>query len=106
MSEIKGIEGLSDRQINRELEQGARFVAFSYCFSIIIMTFRNPTESVYFVKAGESAIKYSWKYSLLTFLVGWWGIPFGPIYTIGALIRNFKGGYDVTMDVIEDSNHR
>ncbi len=106
MSQIIGIEGLSDNQINRELERGARFVAFSYCFSIIVMTFRNSSETVYFIKAGESPMKYGWKYTVLTLLFGWWGIPFGPIYSVASLIRNFKGGYDVTMDVIHASNHR
>jgi hypothetical protein len=23
-------------------------------------------------------------------LVGWWGIPFGPIYTVAALATNFR----------------
>lgn len=40
------------------------------------------------------------KYTLLTFFVGWWGIPWGPIYSIGAFITNFKGGKDVTNEVL------
>jgi len=25
--------------------------------------------------------------------LGWWGIPWGPIYTIASLVRNARGGY-------------
>lgn len=38
-------------------------------------------------------------FTLLSLLFGWWGIPWGPIYTIGALITNFSGGRDVTQEV-------
>ncbi len=31
-------------------------------------------------------------YSLVSLLVGWWGIPFGPIFTVQAVYRNFRGG--------------
>ena len=35
-------------------------------------------------------------WTLLTLLAGWWGIPWGPIYTIQSLVVNLKGGKDVT----------
>jgi len=38
-------------------------------------------------------------YSLFSVVFGWWGIPYGPIYTVMALITNFGGGKDVTRDV-------
>ncbi len=31
-------------------------------------------------------------YTALTFLLGWWGIPWGPIRSVQAMITNFKGG--------------
>lgn len=31
-------------------------------------------------------------YSVLTLVLGWWGFPWGPIYTLGALGRNALGG--------------
>ena len=30
--------------------------------------------------------------SFFTFLLGWWGLPHGPIYTVQSIYRNFKGG--------------
>ena len=68
MAGIKNLENLSDEQINNELKKGGKFVIFSYTISIIIMTFRRNSD-IYFIKSGESAVAYSWKYSLITFLL-------------------------------------
>lgn len=103
MAQIKGLEGMTSDQINRELERGGRFVMYQYCISIIIMSFRRNS-SIYFIRGGESGVGKSLGFSLLTFLLGWWGIPWGPIYTIGSLVNNFKGGKNVTQEVIASIN--
>jgi len=33
-------------------------------------------------------------------VAGWWGIPWGVIYTLGSLGTNFAGGKNVTDDVM------
>jgi len=99
MAEIKNLEGLTVDQVNTELQQGAKFVIFEYCISIIVMTFKRSS-SIYFIRAGESTVKHSIGLTLLTLVLGWWGIPWGPIYTIGSLITNLGGGKDVTTDVL------
>jgi len=38
---------------------------------------------------------------MTTLLAGWWGIPWGPIFSIAALTRNAQGGHDVTSLVLE-----
>ena len=103
MAKIKNIEGLSIQEINNELSNGAKFVVFQYCFSIIIMTFKRSSD-VYFIKAGESTASHSIGFTLLTFILGWWGIPWGPIYSIGALYTNFTGGKNVTQEVLHSMN--
>jgi hypothetical protein len=35
-------------------------------------------------------------YSLGSLLLGWWGLPWGPIRTVQALVVNFNGGESVT----------
>lgn len=60
---------------------------------------QSPSD-IYFVRAGESAITKGLGFSLISFLLGWWGIPWGPIYTIGAFITDFGGGKDVTQEVV------
>jgi len=97
---IKGLEGIAPNEVQRQLENGARFVIYRYTISIIIMTFRRSS-NIYFIKAGHNAIIPGLKFTLLTMLLGWWGIPWGPIYTIGSIFRNLSGGVDVTQEVIE-----
>lgn len=97
--DIKGIEGMSSEQISLEIQRGGKFVVFLYTISVLVMTFRRGSD-VYFVKAGESAVGKGLSYSLLTLVAGWWGIPWGPIYTIGSLITNLSGGKDVTSEIV------
>lgn len=96
---IVGIEDLSRDQIGFEVQQGARFVVFMYCVSIVVMTFRRGTD-VYYVRPGDRAIAKGWPYALLTFLFGWWGIPWGPIYSIQCLATDLGGGRDVTEPIL------
>jgi hypothetical protein len=105
MASIKNIEGLTIDDLNKELAQGAKFVVFQYCISIIVMTFKRSS-SVYFIKSGASTAKHSVWFTLLTLLFGWWGIPWGPIYTISSLCINLTGGKDVTQEVITAFNRQ
>ncbi|MCB1324798.1 MAG: hypothetical protein KDK35_06210 [Leptospiraceae bacterium] len=91
---------MSGERLQYELQRGGRFVFFYYTFSVLIMTFRRGS-SIYFVPAGESVAGKALMYSLLTFLVGWWGFPWGPIYTIQSLFVNLSGGKDVTGEVVQ-----
>lgn len=103
MSRIMNMDGLTVEEINHELQNGAKFVIFQYCISVIILTFKRPSD-IYFIKSNESVIKHSIGFTLLSLLFGWWGIPWGPIYTIGSLHTNFSGGKDVTTEVLNSLN--
>lgn len=50
---INGLESLSADQVNFELSQGAKFVCYDYCFSIVILTFRRSSD-VYFIAAAPT----------------------------------------------------
>lgn len=97
---IKGLEGLSTRDIQSELERGGRFVIYSYCISILVMTFKRPT-SIYFLRSGESGLVKGLPFTFISLIFGWWGIPWGPIYTIGSFITNLSGGKDITAEVLQ-----
>jgi hypothetical protein len=96
---IAGIEDLQLAQLQFELSRGARFVIYTYCISVIFMSFQR-TSKIHFLNADQSAIPKGLSYSLISFLFGWWGIPWGPIYTVGTIFNNFRGGIDVTQDVM------
>lgn len=100
MPNIIGVDGMTDDQIHAEIKRGGRFVSFDYTISIIIMTFRRSSD-IYFLRAGESATSPQIGFTVLTFFLGWWGIPWGPIYTIGSLYRNLTGGRDVTQELLQ-----
>ena len=99
MSKIIGLDNLTVEDVNKELANGARFVVFLYCFSLVIVTFKRSS-NIHFIKAGESTLKHSIKFTLMSVLLGWWGIPWGIIYTIQALVTNFQGGRDMTEQVM------
>ncbi len=101
--QIKNIEGLSTDQINRELAQGAKFVVYQYTISVVLMTFKRSSD-IYFVRAGENGTIKGLPYTFIALFLGWWGIPWGPIYTIGSLYNNLRGGKDVTQDLLSSFN--
>ena len=72
---------------------------FQYCVSIGIMTFKRPSRA-FDVPVGGSAALAGLPTTLLTLVAGWWGIPWGPIYTIQSLITKLSGGKDVTGEVL------
>ncbi|HTB32928.1 MAG TPA: hypothetical protein VK808_12945 [Bacteroidia bacterium] len=95
---IKGIEGMTAKDIDIQLQSGAKFVIYMYCVSIVVMSFKRYSD-VYFILPGEKASKHSTPFTLLALFFGWWGIPWGPIWTITALSTNLQGGKDVTAQV-------
>ena len=96
---IRGIEGLRPEEVDFEIQRGARFVFFQYCISIVVLTFRRASD-IYFLRQGESAVTKGLPFTLLSLVAGWWGIPWGPIYTIQSVYNNSRGGKDVTESVL------
>ncbi len=95
---IQGIEGMSPDRLQFEIQRGAKLVFYQYAISVLVMSFRRSSD-VYFIPAGESAVKKGLPWSLISLVAGWWGIPWGPIFTIQSLVTNFKGGKDVTAEL-------
>jgi len=111
---IENVEDFSAAFLQEEVEKGGRFVYFAYTISLIIFTFRR-TSGVHLIRANENGANAGFVYSLITALFGWWGIPWGPKYTISALQTNLHGGKDITDEVMavvegyvlyEESLHR
>ena len=97
--QIKNIEGLPVAEIKRLVNQGGKFVIFPYTISILVMTFQRNS-SIYLIRPEENSIKYSYGHVGVNLLFGWWGIPWGPIYTLGALFKHLGGGKDITEAVL------
>lgn len=90
---------MSGAEIQAAVAQGGRFLVFPYCVSVLVLTFKRSSP-IFFVKAGESAFSKGMPYALISLLAGWWGIPWGPIWTLTTLATNLSGGKDVTREVL------
>jgi hypothetical protein len=100
MAKIVGMEDIkSGGQLQAEIQQGGRFVMYQYCISLLVITFKRSS-NIYFISHEQSAVVKGLPFTLLSLVLGWWGIPWGPIYTIQSVWVNFKGGRDVTQEVI------
>ena len=81
----------------RELRAGGRYVVYPFCISLIAVSFRRSSGLVY-LAPGTSNRAARW--ILTSLLLGWWGIPWGPIWTLDSIGRCRAGGLVVTGDVI------
>ncbi|HYX70166.1 MAG TPA: hypothetical protein VE825_13600 [Terriglobales bacterium] len=95
---VHGLDGLSGQQLQFELQRGAKFVVYNYCVSLLVITFKRA--QIYFVRSEENRVVKGLPWTLLSLVLGWWGIPWGPIYTIQALVVNLGGGKDVTQQML------
>jgi len=66
-----------------------RVVVFHSVKSFLLLTIRKPIAGVY---CSLCAQKQSLKASATSWLLGWWGFPWGPLYTVKALVTNMFGG--------------
>jgi hypothetical protein len=92
------LDQMSPEQLRFELQRGAKFVQYQYCISILVMTFKRFSKITY-IAPEESATIKGLGFTLLTLVAGWWGIPWGPIWTIEALWVNLRGGKDLTPEI-------
>ena len=100
MAKIVGLEDIkSGGQLQQEIQQGGKFVIYQFCVSLLIITFKRSS-SIYFISHEQNAVVKGLPFTLLTLVLGWWGIPWGPIYTIQSVWVNFQGGRDVTKEVV------
>ncbi|MEW6325098.1 MAG: J domain-containing protein [Nitrospirota bacterium] len=66
-----------------------RYVIFYEVKSFIFVTTRNPIQGIYCHICAE---KKALRSTIITWLLGWWGVPWGPIYSIHAIFNNLFGG--------------
>ena len=97
---ILGLPTLTHSELEMELAQGGRLVFFEYCISFLFFTLRHPSP-ICLLRKGERAWIRALPYSLASLMLGWWGLPWGVIYTPLSLVLNCTGGRDVTAEIQE-----
>ena len=76
----------------------ARYVVYEYCISIVAVTLRRPTRPIR-LRPGQRAWLYGLPYVVVSLLFGWWGLPWGVVYTPMTIFSNLYGGCDITSQV-------
>ena len=99
MASIVGADGLTVRDIYREIGEGARFVVYQYCISVVLMSFKNSS-AIHLVRPGQRNWGAALPLTAVSLVAGWWGIPWGPIWTVATVAGNLSGGKDVTEEVM------
>lgn len=100
---IKLKAGVTLENLNQEIENGSRFIIYPYCISIIAVSFPLFSPAI-LIRKGESTRGYRIYYNLISLLLGWWGLPWGPVQTIKSIVNTTNGGLDVTEDVLLNIN--
>src|SRR5262249_3424002 len=96
---IRGIDSLPADRLENALAAGGRLVVFEYCISLVFISLRRPSRVV-LLRPGDRGLWRGLPWSLLSLLLGWWGIPWGVIYTPLTVLTNLSGGRDVTEEVL------
>jgi hypothetical protein len=78
-----------------KIHLGTKVTQYLFCFSLIVFSVRIPSR--YYIKASLSSVLNNIAYTLCTLILGWWGLPWGPIYTLQAVFRNIFGGIKSTV---------
>ena len=95
---IDGINELSSGELEAHLAAGGRFAVFEYCISLVVVTLRRRS-GVFWLRPGEKGLLRGLPYTAVSLLLGWWGVPWGLIYTPLVIVTNLSGGCDITAEV-------
>jgi hypothetical protein len=66
-----------------------RYVIFYRVISFIVVTVRTPIAGIFCSKCAE---RKAFQATIVTWLMGWWGLPWGLAYSITTICNNLVGG--------------
>lgn len=66
-----------------------RYLIFWRVYSFIVGTIKRPVQGIF---CADCARREALKSSAISAIAGWWGVPWGPIYTVLSIARNGIGG--------------
>lgn len=97
-------DSFSFSEIQNLKSKNGKFVTFQWIIPLPMFTPVKRLSKVYFVSKASEAKDYAKKYNLINLLIGWWGLPFGPVYLVKSIALNNQGGIDVTDDIYLNLN--
>ena len=72
------------------IDEHTQITQFQICLSFLIFTTKVPTR--FYIKDHDNTIFVSLFCTFLSLIGGWWGLPWGPIYTVQVVFKNITGG--------------
>jgi len=84
----KAIDPICCSECKRPTAQ-PRHLRFWKVYSVLIATVRVPVQGIYCAECAKTAALHA---TVFSSIAGWWGFPWGPIYTISTAITNIMGG--------------
>jgi len=98
--DLHGFSNTTEKEFLAQIQAGKRFVVYHYAMSVVFYSFQHATK-IHVVESRGMAVVKGLPWTLLTLLLGWWAIPFGPIYTLISVYWNFSGGTDVSGEILD-----
>ena len=86
-----------------QVMDGTRFVTIPFVFSIVILSFKRHIGGVHEVRTGEFPIGGLAKAAVVTALFGWWGFPFGILWSLLTIFYLWRGGRDQTFEILKNA---
>lgn len=84
------------------IQEDSELVQYEVCLSLGVLTFRRQT--AYYIKDYHFTPLLNLMFTAFTFVFGWWGLPWGPVHTIGTIKHNLFARSKSLQTVIEDEN--
>jgi hypothetical protein len=95
MQQLSAPRPFALEEARQTVQAGGRIVFYEYCISFGLVTLRRPSR-VYLLRRGSKGLVRGIPYTLFSLLLGWWGVPWGLIYTPLTWLTNLSGGLDIT----------
>lgn len=92
-------ENSSLETIHSTIESGGQFVVFLYCFSFLVFSFRRFSKAI-LIENNEALENHKIKYNRISYLFGWWAVPYGIGNTLACIKLNKQGGINVSEDIM------
>jgi hypothetical protein len=83
-----------------EVMAGRRFVTYPFVVSLLLISFKRNMGGMRVVENGQWPIAPVFGASLVTILFGWWGFPWGIVWSPLALYYLWMGGRDSTKEIL------
>lgn len=91
---------LPEHPVVDEVMAGRRFVTYPFVVSLLVLSFNRNMGGVRLVGRDQWPMVPLFGATLVTILFGWWGFPWGIIWSPISLFHLWRGGRDSTLDVL------